>query len=78
MFVYTIRSEKEPDRFYVGISDDPHKRLDEHNAGKSVHTNRFRPWTLVSTHWFADSSKARSFERYLKTGSGRSFAARHF
>ena len=28
--------------------------------------------------WFEDKSKAYEFERYLKSGSGRAFAKRHF
>jgi hypothetical protein len=27
---------------------------------------------------FADGERAKAFEAYLKTGSGRAFAARHF
>ncbi len=47
-FVYSIQSENNPDRYYVGLTSDVERRLEEHNAGKSIHTNKFRPWKLVS------------------------------
>ncbi|MCZ7584707.1 MAG: GIY-YIG nuclease family protein [Deltaproteobacteria bacterium] len=77
MFVYTLQSLNNPDRFYVGLTDDPHRRLDEHNEGTTTHTRKYRPWILTSYHWFADETKARAFESYLKSGSGRAFARKH-
>jgi putative endonuclease len=77
-FVYLLQSELDPSRYYVGVSNDPERRLDEHNSGKSIHTNKFRPWKVAVTVGFSDASKATAFERYLKTGSGRAFAKRHF
>jgi len=73
-FVYSIQSETNPDRYYVGLTLDVERRLEEHNAGKSIHTNKFRPWKLVSYTAFIDKSKAEKFEVYLKTSSGRAFA----
>src|SRR5262249_53424606 len=45
-----------------------------HNAGKSPHTAKFRPWRLVTYIAFSDERKAIDFERYLKSASGRAFA----
>jgi predicted GIY-YIG superfamily endonuclease len=78
MYVYILQSLKAPSRFYVGLTDDPDRRLKEHNWGESRHTNRFRPWQSVVTFWFAEDKTARRFERYLKSGSGREFVKRHF
>ena len=75
-FVYSIQSENNPDKFYVGLTSDVQRRLDEHNAGKSIHTNEFKPWNLVSYTAFLDKSRAESFESYLKTSSGRAFATK--
>ena len=72
--VYSIQSENSPAKYYVGFTTDIERRLAEHNAGKSIHTNKFRPWRLVSYAAFADESKAKKFESYLKTSSGRTFA----
>ena len=78
MYVYLLRSKTHPDRRYVGITGDLAKRLAEHNAGKSRHTNKFAPWELVVAIYFTDRTKAEAFELYLKHGSGHAFANRHF
>ena len=77
-FVYVIRSTQNPQKHYVGLSADPARRLAAHNAGLSPHTSRYRPWRLLVSIEFADPDNALEFERYLKTGSGRAFAKRHF
>ena len=76
--VYLLRSLSHPDEKYVGVTSDLQKRLPDHNAGRSPHTTKFAPWELVVAVQFTDSRKANAFERYLKTGSGRAFAKRHF
>ena len=75
-YVYLLRSELRPEKTYVGFSTDVHSRLRAHNEGKSVHTARFRPWRLETYLAFTDEYKARDFERYLKTSSGKAFAAK--
>jgi putative endonuclease len=77
-YVYIFQSESFPDRYYVGTTVDLRKRLADHNAGLSAHTSKFRPWSLNTYIAFSDHSKADQFEAYLKTGSGRGFAKRHF
>ena len=77
-YVYILQSEVIPDRYYVGITVDPARRLAEHNAGKSIHTNKFKPWKTIVEIGFTDSAKAHAFEAYLKSGSGRAFAKKHF
>jgi len=78
VYVYVLQSEQAPERYYIGITDDPMRRLEEHNSGKSVHTNKFKPWKIVVSIGFADAAKATAFEIYLKSGSGRAFAKKHF
>lgn len=77
-FVYIIQSDVEMDRFYVGLAEDFERRLAVHNFGGSAHTARLRPWRKVACVEFANPVSARAFERYLKSGSGRAFAKRHF
>lgn len=77
-YVYLIRSEAVPEQRYVGFTTNLRKRLATHNAGGSVHTANFTPWTLVSYHAFADKRKAQEFEHYLKSGSGKAFANKRF
>jgi putative endonuclease len=76
--VYILRSLSHPGEFYTGLTEDLDARLAHHNAASSPHTARYCPWELVLSIAFSDRAKALAFERYLKTGSGRAFAARHF
>jgi predicted GIY-YIG superfamily endonuclease len=75
--VYLLRSIKFPEQPYIGFTEDLDARLKEHNRGGSVYAGRYRPWRLVSYHAFTDKKKAKEFEAYLKSGSGRAFAKRH-
>ena len=62
---------------YVGVTSDLENRLKEHNFGESIHTNKYGPWKLMTYIAFDSREKAITFERYLKSGSGRAFAKRH-
>ncbi len=77
-FVYIIRSTVHPTRHYVGITTDVATRLAVHNSGGSAYTATLRPWALVAAVEFAREASAMAFEKYLKSGSGRAFAKRHF
>ena len=77
-FVYILRSQSDPSHHYVGISSDVDRRLEWHNAGPCGHTVDHRPWEVIVSIEFATEKQAISFERYLKSGSGRAFAKRHF
>ena len=77
MYVYLIRSKRYPERKYVGLTEDFERRLAEHNDGKSTATYKFRSWMCAVKMWFDDKYRAKSFESYLKSGSGREFSNRH-
>ena len=77
-FVYILRSGANPNRHYVGVTSDVGHRLEWHNPGPCGHTAEHRPWSLVVVIEFPTEQQAVRFERYLKSGSGRAFAARHF
>jgi len=72
--IYLLQSESFSDQRYVGMASDVQRRLSDHNAGKSPHTSKFLPWKLVTYVAFSNEQKARTFERYLKSGSGHAFA----
>lgn len=57
--VYILRSQTDPDRHYVGLTDDVERRLLWHNAGPSGHTKDHRPWSVVVSMEFADQRVAR-------------------
>lgn len=77
-FVYVLRSESDLTRHYVGRTSNVDERLEWHNAGPSGYTIQHRPWSIVVSVEFPDEGAAARFERYLKSGSGRAFAKRHF
>jgi len=76
--VYILRSDSDPLRHYVGITNDIATRLEWHNRGPSGHTSSHRPWSLFVSMEFSSEREAVRFEKYLKSGSGRAFAKRHF
>jgi len=77
-YVYLLKSDKFPDKKYIGYTSNIEKRLIAHNNGESTHANKFRPWSLISYHAFSDKRKAQEFEYYLKTSSGKAFASKRF
>ena len=77
-FVYVLRSLRDQERHYVGWTSNVSRRLKLHNAATKGHTAANQPWQLVVAVEFVDSRTAFHFERYLKSGSGRAFAVRHF
>jgi predicted GIY-YIG superfamily endonuclease len=77
-YVYILRSLTNDDRHYVGLSENLEDRLKKHNAGQCRHTSEFRPWQIETAIAFRSKEKAVTFERYLKSHSGRVFARKHF
>jgi len=77
-FVYILRSQRDLSRHYVGLTSDVPTRLSWHNAGQNSSTAANRPWRLLVSLQFPEEQSAVRFEKYLKSGSGRAFAQRHF
>ena len=73
-YVYLLRSEFDSHQRYTGFTTNPRARLKSHNEGASVHTAKYRPWRLVAYFALDEECKAREFEFYLKSGSGKAFA----
>jgi len=72
-YVYILQSMIDTDRYHTGSTTDLKRRYTEHNDGKSIHTNKYRPWKLKTYIAFSDESRAEEFEAFLKTGNGRAF-----
>lgn len=77
-YVYLIKSINSPDIFYVGYTTNLEQRIETHNSGGSVYTKLHRPWQLIMYLAFAEQTKAKEFETYLKSQSGRAFAKKRF
>ena len=73
-YVYILQSIENPERYYVGITDDLRECLKRHNAGKVTHTSKFKPWRVNTYVGFSDKDRAVAFEKYLKSSSGRAFS----
>jgi len=64
-FVYLIQSRAD-NSFYVGISENPKKRLNEHNSGKLKITSKKKPYVLLYTKEYINYESARKHEIWLK------------
>ncbi len=65
VFTYLLKSEKS-DSFYTGITENPSKRLLEHNSGKLKTTAAKKPYKLIYTKLHSSYSEARKHEKWLK------------
>ena len=77
-YTYVLQSCTHPEKRYIGHTSNLKKRLAQHNAGENRSTAKHRPWRLRLYVALETRDLARRFERYLKSGSGHAFAARHF
>ncbi|MCF7808952.1 MAG: GIY-YIG nuclease family protein [Candidatus Marinimicrobia bacterium] len=77
-YVYILKSLKDPDKHYTGLSHNPKKRLEAHNRGRSNYSTKYKPWELETVIGFKELAKAKHFEIYLKSHSGRAFSSKHF
>jgi len=77
--VYILRSLSHPEQSYIcytalRVAD----RLCRHNKGDVPHTSKFTPWEVAFYAAFPDKHTALAFETYLKSHSGKAFAAKRF
>ncbi len=64
-YVYIIQSQIDKS-FYKGFSEDPCKRLIQHNAGETISTRHLAPWKLVYVELLSSKTEALIRERNLK------------
>ena len=76
--VYILISCKDPKRYYIGLTDDLTRRLEEHNREETGYSKRYAPWYAKTYIVFDDFELAGSFEKYLKFGSGHAFLKKRF
>ena len=77
-YVYILQSVNYPDRYYTGYTTNIKKRILKHNEGSVPYTSKYRPGKMNLAIAFSDKEKVLSFEKYLKSHSGRAFAKKHF
>ena len=71
-YVYVLSSEKN-NSWYIGYTSDLEKILSEHNSGKTITTNRKKPWKLIYYEVSFEKEDALAREKYLKSGMGRRY-----
>ena len=76
--MYYVYSLKCKDGYYIGCTDDLKDRLKRHQKGQVPATAKRLPIKLDLYFGILDKYKAFNFEKYLKSGSGRSFIKKHF
>jgi putative endonuclease len=69
-FLYILESGTTA-RYYVGISSDPHRRLEYHNSVERGFTSRYRPWRLVYSKECSSKAEARQAEKMVKVWKSR-------
>ncbi|MPN45506.1 hypothetical protein SDC9_193073 [bioreactor metagenome] len=70
--VYAIKFES--GETYVGMTEDVDRRFTEHSRRQSPSTKKFGgSFKLIYSKEFPDYVEARRHEKYLKSGSGRTF-----
>ena len=71
MYYVYILSAVSRNRYYIGYSEFPDKRLIEHNSGKVKSTRLYRPWVKVYVEKFDTELLAIRREREIKSKKSR-------
>ncbi len=69
-WVYILKSLNY-DKTYVGFTNNLERRLNEHNSGKTIFTNKYKPWKIVYKEEALDRITARKREKYFKSSAAR-------
>jgi putative endonuclease len=64
--VYILYSPKF-DKYYIGQSSHPQRRLSFHNTIEKGFTSRYRPWELVYMKEYGTRQEAKSIEQKIKS-----------
>jgi len=76
-YIYAIKSI-EREWIYVGITDNPERRLHQHNSGFNRSTKAYRPFEMFYVETIDTREKARVREKELKTTQGKRFLRKYF
>lgn len=68
-YIYVLESKIDRS-WYIGRTSNIDRRLNEHNTGNSIYTNKKKPWKLIYLEGYMDIDDAKGREEYLKSGAG--------
>lgn len=71
-YVYVLKSDSDG-QFYVGLTNDLPRRLEEHNSGKVASTKKRIPFELIYWEGCLNRHDAARREKYLKTAWGKRY-----
>jgi len=71
-YVYVLLS-KQDGGFYTGSTKDLRRRIQEHNDGKVISTQKRIPLKLIYYEGCINEKDARRREKYLKSGMGKKY-----
>ena len=73
-FIYILFSQKSG-KYYVGHSNDPFRRVNEHNTKPfNTYTSKNRPWSLVAVFFCpGEKSTAMKMEMFIKMQKSKQF-----
>lgn len=60
-------------RIYVGITNNPNRRLNEHNTRQVISTKGYVPWKQFYLKAVPSRKEARELEKKLKSGQGKEY-----
>ena len=71
-YVYILQSQKDG-TYYKGSTENPIKRLEQHNLGFSKFTSTKRPWKLLYVEQLPSKKEMLIREKKLKRGNSTYF-----
>ena len=74
-YVYAIKSE-ERNYIYVGLTNNPERRIKQHNDKREKTTRAYSPFKTILIEEHPTRIKAREREKYLKSGIGKEYLKR--
>ena len=71
-YVYAIKSISR-NYLYVGLTNNPKRRIFQHNTRKEKTTRSYAPFRIVIIEDYKTRIDARRREKYLKSGIGKKY-----
>ena len=64
-YIYILQSLTDETKHYTGFTTNLKKRIMKHNNGEVPHTNKYKPWKIITYTAFESEEKAREFPEEL-------------
>jgi putative endonuclease len=74
-YVYALSSTTRR-YIYVGLTNSPQRRINQHQSGYEKTTSPYRPFVVLLIEEFPTRPEARVREKHLKSGTGKEFLKR--